>query len=64
MLSLHSYCLSFVEISLDEDFSNLAKKKKKKKKPFSLTEMEESLPVRFDTSCWHGVMGVVTIITI
>lgn len=32
------------EISLDEDFSNLAKKKKKKKKPFSLTEMEESLP--------------------
>ncbi|KAI0209438.1 Eukaryotic translation initiation factor 2 subunit 2 [Lamellibrachia satsuma] len=32
------------EISLDDDFSNLTKKKKKKKKPFSLTEMEESLP--------------------
>ena len=37
--------LSCVEISLDDDFSNLTKKKKKKKKPFTLTEMEESLPV-------------------
>ena len=51
--------MSHVEISLDDDFSNLTKKKKKKKKPFTLTEMEESLPVRIigsdNTTKWKLV---------